>query len=79
MKESKSIVGDGDQVHKFLRSHLLQWLEALSLLGRISESVRMIDDLLTLSICFALAPIPKILISPFSPQMPLIYPDFFAI
>ncbi|KAM7183071.1 hypothetical protein V8F33_013829 [Rhypophila sp. PSN 637] len=49
LKESKSSVRDGGPVHRFLASHLLHWLEALSLLGRISESLGMADDLLALS------------------------------
>ncbi|KAK4205952.1 NWD2 protein, partial [Rhypophila decipiens] len=49
LKESKSSVRDGGPVHRFLTSHLLHWLEALSLLGRISESLGMADDLLALS------------------------------
>jgi WD40 repeat protein len=49
LKECKDSVGDGGPVHSFLTRHLLHWLEALSLLGRISESVGMVDDLLALS------------------------------
>ncbi|KAJ4854901.1 WD domain, g-beta repeat domain-containing protein [Trichoderma breve] len=37
---------DNDQTHKFLASYLLNWLEALSIMGRITESVHMMDDLL---------------------------------
>ncbi|KAK4096064.1 hypothetical protein N658DRAFT_532103 [Parathielavia hyrcaniae] len=44
-----SFLRDGDPVHSFLTSHLLNWLEALSLLGRVSESVGMVDDLVALS------------------------------
>jgi hypothetical protein len=58
-KESKSSVRDGGPVHSFLTSHLLHWLEALSLLGRVSESVGMVDDLLALSVCCTLAYYPK--------------------
>lgn len=47
LKEGRSTVQDGGPVHSFLTSHLLHWLEALSLLGRISESISMVDDLLT--------------------------------
>ncbi|KAK3386495.1 hypothetical protein B0H63DRAFT_411602, partial [Podospora didyma] len=50
LKESKDSVQDGGPVHSFLKSHLLHWLEALGLLGRISESVGMVDDLLALNI-----------------------------
>jgi hypothetical protein len=45
-KESKCSIRDGDDTDRFLTCYLLQWLEALSILGRISESVSMISDLL---------------------------------
>ncbi|KAK4249360.1 hypothetical protein C7999DRAFT_39481 [Corynascus novoguineensis] len=47
-KESRGNVRDGGLVHSFLTRHLLHWLEALGLLGRISESIGMVDDLLVL-------------------------------
>jgi len=79
-KESKHSVRDGGPVHSFLTKHLLHWLEALSLLGRVSECVGMVDDLLALSVCFAVAHYSRnILTSPFSLQMPLSCPDFSAI
>ncbi|KAI9777756.1 MAG: hypothetical protein M1839_008551 [Geoglossum umbratile] len=34
-----------DQVHKFLKEHFLHWLEALSLMGKMSEGVLMITTL----------------------------------
>ncbi|KAL7803533.1 hypothetical protein V8C44DRAFT_274727 [Trichoderma aethiopicum] len=43
---SDSSMCDGDQTHQFLTKHLLNWLEALSLIGRIAESIYMIDSLL---------------------------------
>ncbi|KAK3390127.1 hypothetical protein B0H63DRAFT_538288 [Podospora didyma] len=49
VKKSKSSVRDGGPVHSFLTRHLLHWLEALSLLGRISESISMVDNLLALN------------------------------
>lgn len=36
---------DDDQVHRFLRKHMLHWLEALSLMGRISEGILAISSL----------------------------------
>jgi len=36
---------DSDEAHCFLREHLLHWLEALSLMGRAWESVRLIKAL----------------------------------
>ncbi|KAK3333464.1 hypothetical protein B0T19DRAFT_354755 [Cercophora scortea] len=48
LQESKGSIRDGDPVHNFLTRQLLHWLEALGLLGRISESIGMVDDLLAL-------------------------------
>ncbi len=45
LKGSKRRVRDGDEIHRFLERYLLHWLEALSLIGRVSESVGMIDEL----------------------------------
>ncbi|KAJ3542335.1 hypothetical protein NM208_g4157 [Fusarium decemcellulare] len=36
---------NGDEVLMFLKEHLLHWLEALSLMGRILESVEMVEKL----------------------------------
>ncbi|OJJ42443.1 hypothetical protein ASPZODRAFT_76834, partial [Penicilliopsis zonata CBS 506.65] len=36
---------DGHEVDIFLKTHFLHWLEALSLLGRMTESMRMINTL----------------------------------
>jgi hypothetical protein len=47
-KESKCAIRDGNIVDCFLTRHLLHWLEALSLLGRVSESIVMVNDLLNL-------------------------------
>ena len=46
--ESKDKIRDGDQTHQFLSQHILHWLEAMSLLGRVPEVNRMIDQLLAL-------------------------------
>jgi hypothetical protein len=45
LKESKGMIRDGELAHNFLECHFLHWLEALSLTGRISESIRLIDEL----------------------------------
>ncbi|KAH7459866.1 Vegetative incompatibility protein [Fusarium oxysporum f. sp. matthiolae] len=45
LKDSQERVRDGDQAHKFLELHFLHWLEALSLVGRIAESIGFIDEL----------------------------------
>ena len=47
-KESKCLIRDGNPVECFLTRHLLHWLEALGLLGRVSESISMVNDLLGL-------------------------------
>jgi len=47
-KESKRLIRDGDLVDCFLTCHLLHWLEALGLLGWVSESIGMVNDLLGL-------------------------------
>lgn len=46
LKESGGTICDHDQVYDFLIDHLLHWIEALSLVGHISESVGMLDSLL---------------------------------
>jgi hypothetical protein len=45
LQRSKALLSDNGQAHKFLREHLLHWLEALSLIGKISDSVKMVTDL----------------------------------
>ncbi|KAH8802971.1 putative G-protein beta WD-40 repeat-containing protein [Xylogone sp. PMI_703] len=45
LKASGTRIRDDDQIYQLLKKYLLCWLEALSLLGRTSESVRMIDEL----------------------------------
>ncbi|EAQ86590.1 hypothetical protein CHGG_07843 [Chaetomium globosum CBS 148.51] len=46
LKESKHNIEDDGPVHTFLTSRLLHWLEALSLLGRLSDGVLLIRTLL---------------------------------
>ena len=38
---------DNDQVHQFLQEHLLHWLEALTWIGKISDSILAISSLET--------------------------------
>lgn len=45
---SKLGIRDDDIVHRFLSKHLLHWLEALGIIGRIRESINMVDELLDL-------------------------------
>jgi hypothetical protein len=48
---------DNGEVHQFLQIHILHWLEAISLLGRMHEGVQMIlvlfDYLATLPVGIA--------------------------
>lgn len=45
VQKSGTLLHDGDQVHIFLREHLLHWLEALGWIGKISNGVRAIAAL----------------------------------
>ncbi|KAF3407813.1 hypothetical protein DPV78_001659 [Talaromyces pinophilus] len=48
LEQSKSCVCDNGPVHEFLQGHFLHWLESMSLLRRISESIGLIRTLQTL-------------------------------
>jgi deoxyadenosine/deoxycytidine kinase len=45
LKESQTGISDNDPVHVFLQDHFLHWLESLSLLGRIAESINLVRTL----------------------------------
>jgi hypothetical protein len=45
---STTLLSDGGTVHKFLQAHLLHWIEALSLLRRLSEGVATTQRLLSI-------------------------------
>ena len=45
LRRSEACAFDKTEVDAFLQKHLLHWLEALSLIGRVSDSIRMITDL----------------------------------
>jgi hypothetical protein len=45
LKGSGVTLHDEHQALQFLQCHFLHWLEALSLIGRLSESIRLIDEL----------------------------------
>lgn len=47
LRMSQIKVGDDDQVHNFLCEHLLHWLEALSVMGKVSDGVTTLIDLET--------------------------------
>ncbi|KAI0804240.1 hypothetical protein GGR55DRAFT_659124 [Xylaria sp. FL0064] len=49
VQQARSCLLDDDQVHYFLQQHFLHWLEALSLMGRVLESlpnIRILQSLL---------------------------------
>ena len=48
LKEGGSIITDDDQVYNFLKRYFLHWLESLSLIGRLRESISMIDNLIAM-------------------------------
>ncbi|KAI9854448.1 MAG: hypothetical protein M1813_001242 [Trichoglossum hirsutum] len=45
LQRSRARLCDNSQAHTFLREHFLHWLEALSLIGKTSESVQMVTNL----------------------------------
>ncbi|OKL55591.1 hypothetical protein UA08_09131 [Talaromyces atroroseus] len=47
LKESQTRVSDNGPIHIFLQEHFLHWLESLSLLGRIAESINLVQTLQT--------------------------------
>jgi len=48
LQQSQVQIHDDDDVHKFLRKHFLHWLEALSLMDRLSEVIEYIGILQSL-------------------------------
>ncbi|KAL8671687.1 MAG: hypothetical protein Q9168_003809 [Polycauliona sp. 1 TL-2023] len=46
---SKSAIDDHGPVHTFLQLHFLHWLECMSLIGRVSETVNTLRNLLSIS------------------------------
>jgi hypothetical protein len=45
LQRSSSQVHDGEEVHRFLQTHLLHWLEALCWIGKASEGIQAILSL----------------------------------
>ena len=45
VKRSQQSIIDGGAVHVFLQTHLLHWLEAMSLMGETDECVRLLARL----------------------------------
>jgi hypothetical protein len=48
LAKSESEIHYDDQVHGFLQTHFIYWLEALSLIQEVSQGIRIIDSLLKL-------------------------------
>jgi hypothetical protein len=48
LEQSTGHIRDGNLVYVFLQKYFLYWLEAMSLIGEASESIRMIDNLQSL-------------------------------
>jgi hypothetical protein len=48
LEQSRECMRDTDLAGLFLREHFLHWLEALSIMGKISDSIAFIDTLLSL-------------------------------
>ncbi|RSL98873.1 hypothetical protein CEP52_010064 [Fusarium oligoseptatum] len=45
VKASERMIRDGSPVHQFMLRYFLNWLESLSLMNKLSEASRLIDDL----------------------------------
>ncbi|KAI9765657.1 MAG: hypothetical protein M1840_007214 [Geoglossum simile] len=45
LKQSGATIGDDSEVHSFIRQHLLHWLEAISILGKISDAILLLGEL----------------------------------
>jgi hypothetical protein len=59
LEQSKSCIHDQSRVHSFLQKHFLHWLEALSLMGKMSESIGLINTLQSIIAVSSIAgPIP---------------------
>ena len=42
LRQSKTVLCDNDHTHRFFQRHFLHWLEALSLVGKMSDSIHLI-------------------------------------
>jgi hypothetical protein len=49
LNQSSALAGAIDQLHLFLKEHFLHWLESMSILGIISETVNAVNTLLQLT------------------------------
>jgi WD40 repeat protein len=50
LHEGEFDIPDRGQVHAFLKSHFLHWLEALSLMGKVSDGIHMILQLINFTV-----------------------------
>jgi archaellum biogenesis ATPase FlaH len=70
-RQSGSELRDDGPVHKFLKEHFLHWLEALSLMGQVSEGVLMVtalQSMLTVSDLYCSVRIPDANVAYFQPE-----------
>lgn len=49
LKQSENYIRDNDSVDAFLQKHFIYWLEAMSLIGKVCESIHMINSLQSLT------------------------------
>ena len=53
LKQSGGRVCDGDLVHTFLKKNFLYWIETMSLMEKVSESIHIVNSLLSLTdVCY---------------------------
>ena len=45
LRQSNTVPHDNDRTHRFFQHHFLHWLEALSLIGKMSDSIYLIQTL----------------------------------
>jgi hypothetical protein len=50
LQKSRTQLEEGDQVHQFLKKHLLHWLEALGWIGKVPEGVHAIVSLESMTV-----------------------------
>ena len=45
LRQSNTVPRDNDRTHKFFQQHFLHWLETLSLIGKMSDSIHLVQTL----------------------------------
>jgi hypothetical protein len=53
IQRSEASLHDGDQAHRFLQKHFLHWLEVLSLIGKLPDSIRMVTELQSKAVSYS--------------------------